>query len=235
MGSGAKILVLDDVVIKTNGGDLVNSQARWLQRYASPGVVQVRGEWHNGYVMERLDVADPAPEPQDVIDLLARYVWPNTHGTLVVWDDIVGYAELRARQWWEDVYVLIRRRLHGLRKTDLRTVLTHGDPTFENVMMRVCDYVLIDPIPSKPTSPNLMALDLGKIVQSCCGYEAASRGMVPGTPDVTWLESFSAVEQDAALTFALYHVLRLLPYLNSQQERDHMKATVGANVMGLCV
>ena len=62
----------------------------------------------------------------------------------------------------------------------LQTGLTHGDPIIDNLMHRPKfayvksdpQLVLIDPIPACPAIPDVLAVDVGRVIQSAVGYEA---------------------------------------------------------------
>lgn len=62
----------------------------------------------------------------------------------------------------------------------LQVGLTHGDPIIDNAMHRPKatymksdpQLVLIDPIPACPAIPDVIAVDVGRVIQSAVGYEA---------------------------------------------------------------
>lgn len=233
MASGAKIIFLDDCVIKVNGGNRIDRQAEWLEQHQCTGVVKILGRWHGGYAMERLDTPTvPRPTAGDVITLLMEWVWEPTYWNCN-WDDVLEYALERSAMWWPEVTDDLQSDLKWCTQQTLTTVITHGDPTYENVLSRNGRYVLIDPLPPEPHTPSLLALDLGKILQSFCGYENALIGIKVVRYDASFLRGFDEIEQRAALTFALYHIVRLLPYLPDDDTRTRIKEVVGGNVLRL--
>lgn len=234
MASGATIIVLDgDVVVKANGGDRLNLQAEWLTTYASPGVVRVLGAWHGGYAMERLEPPIETPRPEEIVALLKRYVWRHSPVIEPRWENILGYAELKAKEWWPEVTDELIKGLQWCQDQTLTRCLVHGDPTIENVMSRFSDLVLIDPIPATEYAPDLLAVDLGKVLQSVCGYESVITGGWGHPENRSWLRTFNAAEQVAAKHFCLYHIVRLLPYLNTDDMRDRVKEIVGGNLRSI--
>lgn len=233
MPSGAKIIVLDDVVIKTNGDGRIDEQAAWLERYKSRGVVKVLGTWHGGYAMERLDEVDRPVTPEDVIRMLTAYVWINTPQVMLDWNAVSEYAATKSKYWVEGGEAIKKRIAYLSTRTDFMSARVHGDPTFENVMRRGDDLVLIDPIPGRSYAPDILGVDLGKILQSCCGYEAVLAGdAVVAEPDISWLADFEPVDRDLAILFGLIHVCRFMPYLPVDM-RIKMRETVGANMLCL--
>jgi hypothetical protein len=232
--SGAQVLVLGDVAVKVNGGHRLNEQARWLLDNQSPGVVTVIGEWEGGYAMERLEPPPNPINPKDIIGILTSYVWNRPPVVAPDWSTIKKYGLERAKLYWNEAYTKLETGLDRISAYNLTRVLVHGDPTAENVMWRPDEgLVLIDPIPARPEAPDLLALDLGKILQSACGYEHARVGeQVYGVQD-QFLYGFEDEERDAAKVFCLYHLLRMLPYLSSDDMRERIKETVGENVLNL--
>lgn len=235
MSSGAKIIELGDIVVKANGGDRIDEQAAWLERYKGKGIVKVVGSWHGGYAMERLEEVHRPVNPYDVIHLLQDYVWCHTPQEPLNWTHVIAYAANLARGYWPEALDPILNDAQWLmgHEDKIRAVRVHGDPTFENVMRRDNDLVLIDPIPGRYYAPDIMAVDLGKILQSCCGYEAMLAGDdVVGDPEVDWLLDFSRWDVALAKWFGLVHVCRFLPYL-SEELQEKMRETVGANMLRL--
>lgn len=233
MASGAKILILDDCVIKVNGGDRIDRQAEWLESHQADGIVKILGHWHGGYAMEKLDAPGILPTPPLIISLLERYVWKPTTWNCD-WNNVIRYAHDRSEEWWPEITGELRAGLLRCAEANLTIVETHGDPTAENVMLRGENLVLIDPIPPEDHLPSLLALDLGKILQSWCGYESVIVGRNPNfRRDTSWMYKFLEQDRAAAKVFALYHIVRLLPYLPNDEVRENVKEIVGKNVRSL--
>lgn len=99
----------------------------------------------------------------------------------------------------------------------------HGDTTFDNVMYRDDQLVLIDPLPPYPNweMPPFVMSDVGKVLQSLYGYESVKySGLVP--PRNAYVKDFlSTYDYDSAflaLYFCMCHYTRLFPY---QPEAKH--------------
>lgn len=227
MASGATVLVIGGVAVKVNGGHRLNEQAEWLMRYPSPGIVRVLGEWEGGYAMERLTTPPTIPTVDDVLRLLKENVWNRPPEVAPDWNAVEDYAIEKAKLYWHEVVTSLTERIKSCAARSLTRVRIHGDPTFENVMMRGREYVLIDPLPAVPHAPDLLAVDLGKLLQSSCGYEDVILGVDPQLTFTDWIDEFNEDERFAAITFGLIHVVRLLRYLPSDEMRHRMTETVG--------
>lgn len=113
----------------------------------------------------------------------------------------------------------------------------HGDPTLDNVMIDdLGEIVLIDPIPSYHGSPELRAVDLGKLLQSAFGYELVKYQDVRWAIDIDEiLDEFAQFEREvdlrAALFFCAVHYLRLIPYQLDEVKRETYRKIATA----LCV
>ena len=94
-----------------------------------------------------------------------------------------------------------------------RRVNTHGDPTFENVMLSQSgELTLIDPLPCSSRMPPIADVDVGKIVQSLLGYERIVAGGVANVwQAVEWLHVITHA-YPAAAYFTGVHLVRLMPY-----------------------
>jgi hypothetical protein len=94
----------------------------------------------------------------------------------------------------------------------------HGDPTIENVMSKTGGgLVFIDPLPEKPQVPALMAVDLGKMLQSCWHYESLKGNRVGLTGNRfelsnLVLDRLTPSEKSLTTYFLCVHILRLIPY-----------------------
>lgn len=227
--SGAMIHVGEEHVMKYGYDDVgvrVAAQGRWLRDYPSPAVPRVLSWFPDGYVMPRLRELDRS-EPHDVTYLdavaarLAEHVWtraPNVKLDLALHQlKVERLAHLHAPE--------LERRLMqvGAGEIDwdvLPTCLTHGDPTWDNVMSdrRSEGLVIIDPIPASPAVPDLRCVDFGKMLQSVVGYERI-RYREPGI--IAEPEDVRALCQDdnewnATWYWCAVHLLRCAPYVGEE-------------------
>lgn len=226
------------------GNGRTYAQGAWLAEHAAPGLPAVRASWPDadGYEMERL--ADPPHERfvhhslvlRGVLDTLARDVWSRP-AVRVVDHTLLG-AKLAAVAAFcdqshggaaTDEYA----RLAALRMTidwnDLRACLTHGDPTYDNVMFRPPDggLVLVDPLPATAAVPDLRCVDVGKVLQSVVGWESARYGVGYGL-HVTPVElraalGLAANEWRASVFWCVVHLLRTLPYVHADRRPGVMR------------
>lgn len=126
----------------------------------------------------------------------------------------------------------MRRFEDSINWQHLRRGLTHGDPIIDNLMHRPLpehskstpQLVLIDPIPACPAIPDVLAVDVGRVIQSAVGYEAVRYGTVDDydayltfgkTHDaVNYVlndfmnEEFTLNDVRASIYFAIIHMLR---------------------------
>lgn len=140
---------------------------RLLGRHVAPEVLAFLDD---GYAMEMLD---PAPRSRDLLlqieHLLAESVWSRPAPELVPWswqDELFGATGVRAPDW-------------ATQPGDC--VMTHGDPTVSNAMVRSDEnqLVLADPRPPRAFAPPSPDVDCGKILQSVLGWEVVAYGEDP--------------------------------------------------------
>lgn len=215
--------VVGDVAYKVGTspatGRAVKEQGEWLMRNPHEYFPRVYGVSDSGYIMERLD-----PIPTTIVD------WVELSWVIgIIIGDLDGVDPMTAAAWGKhQLYVealtqrfgyrsLMLEWLDDVREYDLEEAVTHGDPTFSNVMLRDGVPVLVDPIPPRPELPLLRASDHGKVLQSVYGYEAERFGWPrvehPGLCTDRLLGPTATNEdRDAALYFALFHVLRAMKY-----------------------
>ena len=114
---------------------------------------------------------------------------------------------------------------------DLMVCEIHGDPTLDNCMLKVGDDAgqhelrVVDPIPFESSAmPPLRVVDLGKMLQSCLGYEwlieKFSRNVArdQAALEAVVLDGLNSAERVAASIFAVIHIVRLLPYQFKRKE-----------------
>lgn len=91
---------------------------------------------------------------------------------------------------------------------------THGDATLDNAMRN--DYeelTWIDPIPYREDIPPLVGVDLGKLLQSACGYEQVKYGQTSNwsTPIYAAQEAvLSGMSEDDVFSARFFHRLAYL-------------------------
>lgn len=169
--SGATITVTGNYATKRGGGHDLQAQARLVKALGPPVAPLIFETTSNGYTMERLEQFPPPADQeaifnlaQSVIKTLAGQVWtrPTAFPHDVGWrTDLRLWCEANA-SW-----------LPVMNHHAAPPVLTHGDPTFANLMLTAQGGLkLIDPSPPRPGIPSLPAVDLGKVVQSLMGWEA---------------------------------------------------------------
>jgi hypothetical protein len=237
--SGAKFYFAAAKVTKHSGGPRVHSQGMWLLQHPSPIVPSVYNVTDLAYSMERL-VSAPLQYLDHLQVLHAMISGLNTH----VWSQPavvsldIDALELKIIMITHkfnllDVRTKLLHLLSNIKWDDLPTCLTHGDPTFDNVMFREAtgEVVLIDPIPAAAAVPDIRAVDLGKILQSLLGWEAVR--YADQTQQVwphvlfDFMIDLKVNERKAVVFWAIVHIIRTYPYTSDdirsgQQEMiDH--------------
>lgn len=226
--SGATITILGDRVVKRHdASDRIMEQGTWLQRHKTPILPTIYQVYARSYVMEKLDVAplwalDHCVVLDAMITGLREHVWseppissPNIEKTL-------SYVESIALRHNLPTFINhVEAASTYVKWGDVRACLTHGDPTFENVMFRPVtgELVLIDPIPSREVVPDLMSVDLGKILQSVMGWEVARYNSylerIKIKPSTVELWALNDNEWHATIFWALVHITRVIPYVTT--------------------
>lgn len=197
-------------------GTRVRDQGIWLRRYDEslclPAVNEI---YADGYLMEKLIEEDLPLEYGDTLEMcrkilhvLAKHLWDFTSDDIIVRHipfncDFNDYEESYRHRNVHGRYVagllrdvdmsFLRRQLRrfeaSIRWHRLRTGLTHGDPLIDNVLWTIDrQLVLIDPIPACPAVPDVLAVDVGRVIQSAAGYEAFRYG------DLDFYRSWSAFD-----------------------------------------
>lgn len=227
--SGAVIVSVGERLVRKVGDDRVAAQGKYLRKLGGSHVPNVARVYHNGYDMERLN--DPSP----LFSMSAEYL-------------VDGYLEALENGIWGEPRVEIDHTEH-LRKlttittapdvgmeddydtmlamytdmidwSSLRATRTHGDPTFDNLMWRDDELVIIDPIPPTPAVPDLLVVDLGKIMQSLVGFESVRYGGRPPCDSQRALAMFMTRYDEntwsAIAYWCAYHLYRAVPYMPSR-------------------
>ena len=195
--------------------------------------------WGNGYTMEKLN-----PLPRNIIDHKALAVEMALALGKEVWDE-PAEVEFDENAHCDKVFALAgkylgeddRRMLwHWFSSIDWSKqdrCLTHGDPTFENVMLRSNEkVVIIDPVPATPAVPDLRLVDVGKVMQSVVGFEAIKYGAEERFRLTMHdaLEIFYVNDSSACMYWCVVHLLRAIPYQTSEEVQRDLIAEVSALV-----
>lgn len=224
--SGAEFVYYRSTVLK-KGNPRVVAQGRWLDRHnprgSLAGLPFVYGVDSCSYLMERLNDASVL-EAGPILDVLKNDVWSQHPEVEIDLQQHEWYVDDKAADWWPEAITALRFWRRMISWDGLMRCLAHGDPTFENCMWRPStrELVLIDPIPASYYAPDLMAVDLGKILQSSLGYERV-RNRWYYDSNVKWLDQFHVNERRAAQYFALVHFVRLLPYMPTTHLQEAMR------------
>jgi len=238
--SGAQVGLFGDTAIK-NGDARVGEQGKWLFHHSRATCLPyVSAYWENGYVMERLTPLDPAlldvtATITQMARLLKRDIWSEDAEVELDMNELVAHILPILHKYDPDLYGLGQSILLDIiNATRMTACLTHGDPTIDNVMVRHVDggMVIIDPLPARSYAPDLLAVDLGKLLQSAAGYEGDRYGYTP-LPDelAPVLHELSELDIDdydlmGGIRFAFVHIVRALPYLTDEPRKRILDGTM---------
>jgi hypothetical protein len=229
--SGAGIEVIGNRVVKT-GGDVARTvaQGQWLKDFGACDYLPVIHEvGPRGYVMEKLDPLTESEKSRHIVGglshILKTRIWTHRFGPTVKWDqqaterkmlDIFSRVDAPS-----EVTGPVLERFDKWHPMDPAT--THGDPTYENLMMRpdpmggFWTMVLIDPIPPTPEVPDVRGVDVGKILQSALGWERA-KGEDPCPWSVSDVKSaFEERDYQSGTDWVTVHLARTLPYITTHR------------------
>lgn len=214
--SGAKIVIEENIAAKS-GDRRVGDQGWWISQNASsvlPRVSAVGSDWYHMEILYDIDETMSHHVLLEQVLAALTQLWSRPRV-----NDIGLVAHVtKIRSLCLDEFTPLARLLFSIDWSRLRTGLTHGDPTLENVMRRANgDIVLIDPIPSTPAVPDYLAVDTGKILQSILGYEAIRYATSTQRWDISPLDLRTIAQLDqaewtATCYWAAVHVLRAIPY-----------------------
>ena len=91
--------------------------------------------------------------------------------------------------------------------------------------------------PATPAVPDLRAVDYGKILQSCMGFEQArydrSDMLFHVTPEELKLRVGDENEWNATVLWAIVHFLRFMPYAPDDATRERVKVKMH-DTLNLC-
>ena len=209
----------NNTVVKA-GDKRVGEQALWLHLHASPAVPRVYDRWPTGYIMECLDEL-----PRDLIhpdrvltamhDALSGNVWNRK--PRITFDMDAHEKKMRGLLAGQEQ---LASRLADVRMNvawdKLTLCLAHGDPTYDNVMLRNrTEVVIIDPITATHAVPDMKSVDIGKMLQSVVGFEFARYGdrSFAGASMERFSTMFNTEDWYAGLYWCTVHLIRALPYV----------------------
>jgi hypothetical protein len=220
------------------GDHRVYEQGLWLRENESPATVPVSvieqassGDFM--YQMERLNelpwhLVSADLVMAEVTRLLARHVWSAPAKVKLDLDAHVTKVDLLLSHLNDRrVTKQVRSAQRYLQWDKQYHCLTHGDPTFENTMLREDgSLVLIDPVPATPAVPDLRCVDIGKMLQSVTGWEEARYGIpvvrqVSGARLLYLVSRFvgsdlNDYEWRGSLYWCVVHLLRALMYVGEE-------------------
>ena len=205
------------------------AQGKYLRKLGGPHVPNVARVYHNAYDMEKLN--DPSP----LFSMSAEYL-------------VDGYLKALENGIWGEPVVEMNHTEHRRKLAAITTALhvgmeddydtmfsvyfdvvdwssliasrTHGDPTFDNLMWRGSELVIIDPIPPTPAVPDLLVVDLGKIMQSLVGFECVRYGgKAPRDTERAHLMFKNRYDENtwsAIVYWCAFHLYRAVPYMPSR-------------------
>lgn len=241
--SGATIYFTERGVLKsgdpnTEVGKRIVLQGRFMASYdvpILPKIISVN-EAQGSYSMERLidmpwGLVDHKLLFMQVIEELFRWFWTYDHGLPIDntgWMDMHWeYMDRKIKENCREVWHKMHEKFCALDHDELRPALIHGDPTFDNCMLRADGQLVItDPIPANHAIPNLVAVDMGKVLQSAAGYEVIkyNRPMIHlSFAEALRMMALDDVERAGAIYFCAAHFVRLLPYQKDQEHKDKFK------------
>ena len=214
-------------------------QGKYMAKFGDVGFPRVLAvhEENGCYFMERLQempwyIVDYYALMMQLVIHLDRYVWGAVTDIKIDNTDWVekhyAYITPRCKKWAPEHYDRLMMKFSLLKHDELRDTFIHGDPTFDNCMLRDGQLVTIDPIAPYDGIPSLTCVDMGKILQSAAGYERIRYGRPMPTLDMFQamrVLNLDPVERDATLYFCAVHFIRLLPY-QPEHLRPQFKETL---------
>lgn len=221
-GSSGATFIIGDWTVTKNGDGRVGAQGKWMEEHPVPSLPQVYSVSDNAYQMERLTqppvhLMSTETTLEEIAVILQRDFWSQP---AVVEFEYEAHTDRLAPL---PITNLTMKKLlllyHRIDWSSLTPGLTHGDPILDNLMLRYTgELVLADPIPATPALPDLISVDIGRLLQSAVGYERVRYGL-PG-PENAGLDRLSFTwtltknDMTAALYFAAIHCLRSMVYVD---------------------
>lgn len=226
--SGAQITIRSDYVTKAfPGNERLYQQALYLQLKDCPFLPEVYQVRRDYYTMEVLseppyELLDHTAVLNHMIAGLDFHIWSTPASVKLDHDALtLKIIELTNKAKMPELRTEIFKMRDQIDWNVLHTCRTHGDATFDNVMIRPStgQLVLIDPIPAVTTLgiPDLRSADFGHILRSCFGFEFAryDESFMKFSIAPDYLKLFVGDENEwrATVFWCLIHFLRVLPYM----------------------
>ncbi len=226
--SGSSVVIHDLVVTKTVRGPW---EPNWMRRFPEvfmPVIATCEHGDHLEYTMPRGEPArwdeltDALPKAATLLRRLWATCWEqhNPRWAEALFDHLDGLRQVHDIQLTrDDVRYLVREASHHQVR---QPRCIHGDPTLANLIYdasRPFDrWRWIDPL-ARPYIPGDPLVDLGKMYQSCLGYERVLAGLEPERDDamIQQLAEITGLCEHHGLVWCAIHILRLIPY---QDEKD---------------
>lgn len=210
-------------------GQRIEAQARYMSVLGETVCPKVFTTFPGGFTMERCE------EPRRGMHLeyamwrigqrLQRDVWkPHKEDIPLTWfEDHWAYIEPRILKYTPHLREYMWNAAQVVRDktvvSDFSGII-HGDPTYDNMLMRAGHLLITDPLPPSDGMPKLRAVDIAKAMQSLYGYEIVKyAGAVPfrkpkDHPLVIGKKIFDLDDREWTLVryFTAVHFVRLLPY-----------------------
>lgn len=238
--SGAVFSFVGDHVVKT-GGVRVAEQGSYIASFNGSGLFPhvysvYRSEDDTCYYeMERLDDA-PWLENLDAVDLvdayleeLAEEVW--CHEADVNFDAIAHLNKM-SKLVPDHMKSAFMEVFESINFNALLKGKTHGDPTFDNLMIRNpgAEICIIDPIPATPAVPHLVSVDIGKMYMSLFGFENLRYGItmpkrLKEAREMLNERCGSKEEMIAAHYWCAVHLYRAVPYMPHKEIQNEVRTT----------
>lgn len=235
--SGAQVLVGKRLVYKwATAPDVAAKTAAeglFLQKLTPGTVPRIYAVGKSWYLMERLQElptwADKPALMHELINMLELRFWRQEPTRLK--DDWKLFWELLDERLSKHTPYALTPLRHWMGSLDLKALrrgLLHNDATLDNLMLRGVVPVLTDPLAPRPNLPEVLALDVGKLLQSAYGYELIKGGMeprlvVPPHKIFEWA-GLDANERSAACFFCAARIGTIIPYFDDPWKRVRLKS-----------
>jgi len=202
----------------------LDAQAQYMAEHGAP-FARVLGIAQGRYWMERLQ---PLPTTTASTQLLLfgaeqslRPLWARPAHLDADWAALhLAYVEsLCALHNLPKTFDRLWSDWHNIAPLPLTVCTTHGDATLDNMLLAEDGSPRwVDPLPASGVIPPLLAVDLGKLLQSADGYELRKygSGWGPAVDHAVVLEGHNEWDVLAARYFRAVAYLRMLRYVRGE-------------------
>ena len=228
-------------------GDRIEAQARFMGMLGDKVCPKVFTTFPGGFTMERCEQPNHGIKLEyamwRALGVLSANVWTPVK-TSPPWLDMHRlYITPRINRYTPEHLEAMTRAMEQVANETVAedwSGLIHGDPTFDNLLVRKGHYIITDPLPPSAGMPPLRTVDIAKVMQSLLGYEEIKyRGKVSfiRSKRDPWevgdsIIPLSAREWYAVRYFTAVHLVRLLPY-QEHGTRQTFKDVLASVVAGL--